>query len=109
MKKMISIFVITALIVGMTSITAFAHGGHGSGIHRQSRYELCTVSGCDAVGPHQHDGSWYCGQTGRRGDYEICTVKGCAQQGLHEHNGTYYYRANRGAKHGCWRATEPVK
>lgn len=106
MKKAISILVIAVLIISMMSVAAFAHGGHGNGHRAQVRqpcYELCTVAGCDVVGPHQHDGVWYCSQTGRRVNYEICTVENCTQIGLHEHNGVYYRPANCDTGRGCGR------
>lgn len=106
MKKAISILVLAVLIAGTMSVTAFAHcgnSGNGGRMLQQSQYALCTVDGCDLLGQHQHDGAWYCGQTGLQGNYEVCTVAGCTQLGLHEHDGTYYYCANRGTGRGCGR------
>lgn len=103
MKKVISILAITLLMVGMTDVTAFAHGGHGkgNGAQQQLRYEQCTVDGCNVLGVHQHNGIWYCNQTGREGSYEVCTVEGCTQLGLHEHDGVYYYCSFHGTGRGC--------
>ena len=92
MKKAISILAIAVLMVSMLSVTAFAHGGHGNGYRagtqQQPCHELCTEDGCDVVGPHQHDGVWYCNQTVNCADYGVCTVEGCTEIGLHEHTGS---------------------
>ena len=103
MKKAISILAIMIVAVSAMSVTAFAHGGHGTGnrARQQPRYELCTVDGCDAAGAHQHDDTWYCSQTGWQGDYEACTVEGCTELGLHEHDGVSYYCASHGTGRGC--------
>ncbi|MDL2248918.1 hypothetical protein LJB89_04420 [Tyzzerella sp. OttesenSCG-928-J15] len=94
---------ITAILTGMMSMTALAHGGHGQGGHRgrhnqtqqfQKGYEPCTVNGCEIVHSHQHNNKWYCGQKGLSGDYEICTVADCDAIGIHEHDGEYYHCQN---------------
>jgi len=107
MKKAISVLVITVLLISMTGMTAFAHGGHGSGSNarQKPRYELCAVSGCDAVGAHKHDDNWYSSHTCGQGDYEVCTVKDCTQLGLHEHNGVNYYCAYHETERGCGRGS----
>lgn len=103
MKKAISILAVTMLVLGMVSVTAFAHGGHGLGSGTGHRYEQCTVEGCEAVGPHRHGDTWYCSRTWEEGNYELCPVEGCSQLGLHEHDGTYYYCASHGTGRGCGR------
>lgn len=105
MKKRVSILAITVLMASMMSVTVFAHGGHGNGYRAnpQPRHELCTIDGCEEIGPHQHGDTWYCSQSARSGNYEVCTVEGCTQLGLHEHNGEYFYCQNHGTGVGCGR------
>jgi len=96
MKKVFAILAVTVLMVSMISVTAFAHGGQGSGNRANPRpqYALCTVDGCEVVGVHQHGDDWVCSQTGCIGSYKTCTVSGCTELGLHEHNGEYYHCQN---------------
>lgn len=105
MKKTISILILVALMVSMISTVTLAHGGkdHNGATRQQPRYKLCAVDGCDLIGPHQHDGIWYCSQTGVCANYEICSVEGCTEIGLHEHDGAYYRCANFSARRGCGR------
>lgn len=103
MKKVICGIAAVVMVMGL-STTALAHGGHGRR-HRQTAdpvgYAPCTVDGCEVIHSHQHDGSWYCGEAGLKGEYERCGVDSCTETGLHEHSGVYYHcRDFSGSTHG---------
>lgn len=107
MKKAIWGIAAIVMVMGL-STTALAHGGHGRG-HGQTTaiagYAPCTIDGCQVVHSHQHDGGWYCGEAGLKGEYERCGVDSCTETGLHEHNGAYYHCRDfyRGRAKGCHR------
>lgn len=114
MKKIVCILAATALLLGIFSTTAFAHGGHGGGHggggggggKTHTRHAACPVDGCNLTEPHEHDGTPYCGDWGWPGDYAVCPVEGCAATGLHAHDGVYYRCAHYETGHGCgerWR------
>lgn len=103
MKKIVLYLTVGALLAVMLPVSAFARGGHGGGHHGGGRsngsaapmYALCTADGCEVYGPHEHDGSWYCNQSGINwNNYGVCTAEGCDVLGLHEHDGTWYHCAN---------------
>ena len=99
MKKTVLSLAAVVLLAVMLPVTAFAHGGHRGGRHGYvsgtPQYALCAVDNCEIYGPHEHDGGWYCNQSGINwDDYGVCTVEGCDILGLHEHNGTWYHCAN---------------
>ena len=100
MRKVISVLIVCILMGSVLTVAALAHGGHGSGARSsaQPRHGLCTVEGCTETGAHQHDGSWYCSQTGCTGIHTACTVAGCTEYGLHEHNSTNHSVKNHGAQ-----------
>lgn len=98
MRRILISLLAVAALLGMTSTTAFAHGGHGQGGHgrghhktaaaqQQAHYAPCTQDGCEILHNHQHGDTWYCARDAR---YEICTEEGCTAIGPHEHDGTYY-------------------
>ena len=66
MKKFIFILVISVLILSTMGVTVSAHGRHGRNAsdNAQPRYTLCTESGCEIIGSHEHDGKIYCDQSG---------------------------------------------
>ena len=98
MKKSILVLVVF-LVTLMLPVSAFAAGGHHRGRRNTGtgtpQYELCTVADCEIYGPHEHDGSWYCNQSGANwSNYTACRLEGCDILGLHEHNGTRYHCSN---------------
>lgn len=90
------------MAVNLLSVSASAHGGHGSGgCHgrrtgtRQTVISVCTVDGCSVAGRHVHNGVVYCGY-GHESGYctgtclALCPVEGCTTVGPHVHNNVTY-------------------
>ena len=92
MKKFICILAMSVLILSTMGVTVSARGRHGRNVgdNAQLRYTLCTESGCEIIGSHEHDGKIYCDQSGKTIDCAVCAFDGCTEVGLHEHNGEYY-------------------
>lgn len=65
-KKLLSLAVVAMLL--LLPAAAFARGGHHGGRRATesagTRYAVCAVEGCDAIGRHKHDGQWYCSPDG---------------------------------------------
>lgn len=106
MKRVVFSIATAILLIAALSITAFAygdrHGGNRVNANVNSQFALCAVEDCEVYGPHEHDGTWYCNQSGVNwSDYEVCTVDGCDITGLHEHDGTWYHCANYPSGGGC--------
>ena len=64
MKKLVSAVLVFVLVLGVMSVTAFAHcggrGGHrGARYSRRAAYPTCTVENCDIFAVHDHDGVYY--------------------------------------------------
>lgn len=61
MKKVVSVLLLTVLLIGAASATAFAQCGRGMGYAAKQApvYAACTVEGCDQLGLHEHDGTYY--------------------------------------------------
>lgn len=142
MKKTIAALLVTAIVLsamGAATLAACGGGGRGVQVRQQQAprtvqtsqltqptwYTLCLVTGCELLGPHQHDGVWYCAPCGGQyavcltdcdilglhehdsvwyggaynRQYPYCGVEGCPLTGLHEHDGIYYH--NGGGYGAC--------
>ena len=103
MKKKVALFLCAAIVLAaVLSAAAYARSAHGGGHHGGGRanvsvapaFALCPVDSCEVYGPHAHDGSWYCNQSGVNwNNYAVCTTEGCTVLGLHKHNKIWYHCA----------------
>ena len=60
-------------------------------------YPVCIVDGCALTGPHEHDGTTYCGGAGHHGNTCDGSCIYCAQQAAA--NGTYSTSGHHGNGH----------
>ncbi|MCL2050705.1 MAG: hypothetical protein FWG91_03085 [Lachnospiraceae bacterium] len=104
MKRKIALALCFALIIAtMFPTAAYARGGHGKAHHggkrisvsASPRFALCPADNCEVYGPHEHDGDWYCNQSGINwSKYAVCEAEDCTILGLHEHDGAWYHCAD---------------
>ncbi|MCL2108048.1 MAG: hypothetical protein FWH20_01705 [Oscillospiraceae bacterium] len=109
MKKLICLILTAALLISMTSTTAFA-GGHGRrnnsiGCGNQSTAptaQFCTLDNCKLTAAHRHNGTRYDSRVCAlyQNDYEICAEDGCEAVGVHEHDGEFYRCSSCNFKNG---------
>ena len=62
---------------------------------------ICTVSGCEISGVHEHNGKSYAGHYLGDGheNHQVCTIPNCTETGTHEHDGKTYYGHHNGDGH----------
>lgn len=96
-KKQLAAGFLALMMLGLLSVSALAHGGHGRSAYRARTVScaVCTLEDCETAGRHLHDGVTYCGYAHADGICNgqcraLCTLEDCTLSGSHSHDGTAY-------------------